>query len=98
MGIYLKQKGRIRNQIINNMPGFDGKGPVGGYGPGTGRGLGPCGYGRGYGRRYEGYGRGYGRRFFTRDEEKDILQEEVEELKKELEAAKEKLSEIEGKK
>lgn len=39
------------------MPGFDGTGPCG-YGPLTGRGLGPCGAGRfGF---YGGYGRGFG--------------------------------------
>jgi len=46
------------------MPRFDGTGP-GGLGPGTGRGLGPCGAGMGYGRRGggRGWGRGYGRGF-----------------------------------
>ena len=49
------------------MPAFDGTGPLG-YGPRTGRGLGPCGAGLayrrgyGYGRSY-GYGYGYGRRW-----------------------------------
>ena len=47
------------------MPAFDGTGPLG-YGPMTGRGLGPCGRGlgwrRGYGYGY-GYGRGYGRQW-----------------------------------
>ncbi|MBO8158241.1 DUF5320 domain-containing protein [Thermosyntropha sp.] len=46
------------------MPGFDGTGPLG-YGPMTGRGLGPCG--RGLRRGYFGFGRGrgigFGRRF-----------------------------------
>lgn len=41
------------------MPGFDQTGPVG-YGPGTGRGMGPCGRGMAYGR---GFGQGSGRRF-----------------------------------
>lgn len=41
------------------MPGFDRTGPLG-YGPMTGRGMGPCGagYGRGAGR---GFGRGMAR-------------------------------------
>ena len=52
------------------MPQFDGTGPMG-YGPATGRGMGPCtgyagfygyGRGRGYGR---GFGRGLRRRVFT---------------------------------
>ena len=66
------------------MPRFDGTGPMG-YGPRTGRGFGPC-----------GDGRGCGRRFFSKKEEKEILEEEIEEIKKELEAAKEKLAEFEG--
>ena len=41
------------------MPARDGTGPNG-YGPLSGRGMGPCGRGRGYGGGY-GYGRGYGR-------------------------------------
>jgi hypothetical protein len=50
------------------MPGFDRTGPMG-TGPGTGRGLGPCGagrrrgagqfWGRGFGRGAWGSGRGY---------------------------------------
>jgi len=39
------------------MPGFDQTGPAG-YGPGTGRGMGPCGRGMAVGR---GFGRGFGR-------------------------------------
>ncbi len=72
------------------MPRFDGTGPMG-HGPRTGRGFGPCGCGA-------GYGRGYGRRFFTKKEETDFLQEEVKELEKELEAAKERMAEIKGQK
>ena len=50
------------------MPGFDGTGPLA-QGPGTGRGLGPCGarvrnpwgyWGVGFGRRWFGLGRGFG--------------------------------------
>lgn len=40
------------------MPGFDQTGPAG-YGPGTGRGMGPCGRGMAYGR---GFRQGAGRR------------------------------------
>ncbi len=51
------------------MPGFDQTGPVG-YGPGTGRGMGPCGGGMAFGRGgrmgmggrmgpRRGFGRGY---------------------------------------
>ncbi len=57
------------------MPGFDGTGPLG-MGPGTGRGLGPCGAGvrgwfgprwfPGFGRRWFGRGRGFGRGWFGR--------------------------------
>lgn len=50
------------------MPGFDQTGPVG-YGPGTGRGMGPCGAGMAFGRggrmgmggRMGGMRRGFGR-------------------------------------
>jgi hypothetical protein len=41
------------------MPGYDQTGPAG-YGPGTGRGLGPCGRGMAFRR---GFSRGYGRGF-----------------------------------
>ena len=56
------------------MPGFDGTGPLG-QGPGTGRGMGPCGAGvrnpwfnwaAGFGRRWFGRGFGFGRRWFGR--------------------------------
>lgn len=66
------------------MPRFDGTGPRG-FGPGSGRGMGPCG---------EGIGRGYGRRFYTKKEEAGMLTEEVEDLEKELAAMKERLSEL----
>jgi hypothetical protein len=43
------------------MPGFDQTGPAG-YGPGTGRGRGPCGRGTANRRGYPaGFGRGFGR-------------------------------------
>jgi len=77
------------------MPRFDGTGPFG-AGPGTGWGMGPCGYGRGFG---ADPGRGYGfRRFYTRREESEMLEEEVKELEDELKAVREHLSEIKGQK
>ena len=47
------------------MPGFDQTGPAG-FGPGTGRGMGPCGGGMAYQRGFRfaaggGFGRGFGR-------------------------------------
>jgi hypothetical protein len=43
------------------MPGFNQTGPAG-YGPGTGRGMGPCGRGMAYQRGFpQGYCRGFGR-------------------------------------
>ncbi len=47
-----------------------------------------------------GYGRGFGcgRWFTTKNEEKEMLQEEIEELKKEMEGAQERLQELEGQK
>jgi hypothetical protein len=65
------------------MPRFDGRGPFG-YGPMTGRGMGPCGC--------------FGRRFFSRKDEEEILKEEAENLKQELEAVQERLTEIKDKK
>ncbi|MFA5135974.1 MAG: DUF5320 domain-containing protein [Patescibacteria group bacterium] len=78
------------------MPAFDGTGPQG-VGPMTGRGMGPCGQGKGRGM---GFGWGCGRRvrrglgrFFgggqswTRQELADYkkaLQEEMEDVDKEL--------------
>ena len=82
------------------MPGFDGTGPLG-YGPFTGRGLGPCGRGLAFRR---GFGRGFGRRYYrypvveqitlTKEEEKKILEEEKQELELELKAIQEKLKEL----
>ncbi len=72
------------------MPKFDGSGPLG-YGPMTGRGMGSCQYGA-------GYGMGRGRRFYSRKEEAEMLKEEIKDIENELEAAKERLSEIEDQK
>ncbi len=72
------------------MPRFNGRGPLG-FGPMTGRGMGPCAYGM-------GYGRGYGRNFYTKSEEAEMLKEESEALKEELQAISERLAEIEREK
>jgi hypothetical protein len=76
------------------MPKFDRTGPRG-FGPGTGRGLGPCSGGAGWG---GGCGRSFGwRRFYSKNEEAEMLKEDVKEMEQELEAAKERLLELEGK-
>jgi hypothetical protein len=76
------------------MPRFDGTGPRG-FGSGTGRGFGPCCGGAGWG---YGQGRGLGwRRFYSKNEETDMLKDDVKELEQELKAAKERLAELEGK-
>ncbi len=76
------------------MPRFDRTGPRG-MGPRTGRGMGPCGDGYGYG---GGFGRGFGgRQFFSRKEESEILEDEVEDLENEMKAIKERLAELKGK-
>ena len=75
------------------MPGFDRTGPMG-YGPMTGRGLGPCGRGfrRGAGR---GFGRGpwcpqpYGYYQPTKEEEIKILEAELKEIEARLKELKE---------
>jgi len=73
------------------MPKFDGTGPQG-QGPRTGRGMGPCGGGVGC-----GFGQGMGgRRFFSKKEESEMLDTEVEELEAELKAIKERLVELKG--
>lgn len=69
------------------MPRFDGTGPCG-IGMGTGRRTGPCYGGRGM----------YGRRFFSRDEEKEMLKDEIKELENEIKAVKERLAEVEDQK
>ncbi len=83
------------------MPRQDKTGPIG-MGPGTGRGMGPCeaGYGPGLGR-----GRGYGRvmcgwfyrkyQTMPEEERKDLLKEEIEDLKQEMQMAEEELKGLE---
>lgn len=76
------------------MPNLDQTGPRG-FGPITGRGMGPCG--QGYGGGY-GFGRGNcPRRYFTQAEEKDVLAEDIKNLEEDLKAAKERLTEIKSK-
>ena len=78
------------------MPRLNGTGPQG-IGPMSGRGLGPCGGGRGYGRGMgcgRGYGMGWSYRQPTANEEKDMIKEDIVDLKEELKAAEERLSEL----
>lgn len=72
------------------MPKKDGTGPIG-QGPMTGRRMGLCG-GEGMGR---GIGRNCQRRFLTKAEEKEVLVEEKNNLKAELQAIDERLIELE---
>jgi hypothetical protein len=89
------------------MPRFDGTGPWG-MGPMTGWGLGPCGAGQAWRR---GLGRGFGRGFWgygpyypaypdriTKEEEKELLAAEAEDLEEELKEIKERLAELENQK
>jgi len=83
------------------MPKGDGTGPMG-MGSGMGRGMGHCGQGYGPGL---GWGRGYGRvmcgwfyrkyRDLPKEERKNLLKEEIEDLKQELQMAEEELRELE---
>lgn len=76
------------------MPGFNGTGPLG-YGPRTGRGMGPCGAGMGWRR---GWGRGidrFGFRRYAPQDEKEILSQEEDYLKQELQAVQNRLKELE---
>ena len=90
----------------HKMPNMDGTGPRG-FGPLTGRLLGPCstgngisgGYGRGFGR---SFGRGYGyRRFFllnseslTKTDEKKLLEEDLKEIESEKQEIEKRLKEL----
>lgn len=64
------------------MPGRDGTGPWG-RGPRTGWGMGPCG--AGFGR---GFGRGFILRAITKEEEKQMLEDELKAVKQRLEELK----------
>jgi len=72
------------------MPGFDGTGPQG-FGPMTGRGLGPCGCGM-----RRGFGRGFRRRFpvVTEKEEKQILEYELKDIEAEKREVEKRLKEL----
>lgn len=75
------------------MPRFDETGPLG-YGPRTGRGLGPCGLGlrRGF------YGLGLRRRVWTEKDELAALEEEEKILEEELKAVREEKQTLKTKK
>ena len=85
------------------MPRQNGTGPTG-MGPGTGRGMGPCGKGFGSGL---GMGRGYGRTMcgwfyrkyqtLPKDERKELLKSEIEDLKQEMQMVEEELKGLEKK-
>ncbi len=70
------------------MPNMDRTGPNG-LGPLTGRGLGPCGRGRGF---RQGFGRRA--RTLTKSEEKDILEQELEQAQQDIKDIQERLKEL----
>ena len=76
------------------MPRRDGTGPMG-LGSRTGRGMGPCcgGYGSGGG---YGMGMGYGRTGrMSKEDKKEMLKEESQYLKEDLDAIEKELAELE---
>jgi hypothetical protein len=77
------------------MPAFDGTGPLG-RGPGTGWGRGPCGAGLARGRSYNG--RFWPRQEYSSDNGKEPLEEEIQELKKEMNEIKNYLKDLKKKK
>ena len=81
------------------MPRFDGTGPRG-MGPGTGRGLGPCGAEiRGYGRFCPwGWGQAgaSSRMYLTKTEETEELEQEAKDLEGDLKALRERVAELKG--
>jgi len=69
------------------MPKLDGTGPQG-QGLRTGRGMGPCGCGScGEGERGK-------RKFLTKEEETEMLKEELKDLESDMKAVKERLEEL----
>lgn len=70
------------------MPRFDGTGPLG-MGPGTGRGMGPCCQGAWWRKGGMGW-----RRFYNKQEEKEDIESEIKVMEEDLQALKERLSEI----
>ena len=77
------------------MPGYDRTGPLG-YGPQTGRGLGPCGRGFARGRCYRRFARSPQYEYKKEDEVAD-LKSEKELAERELKAIDERLKELEKK-
>ena len=88
------------------MPGFNQTGPAG-YGPGTGRGMGPCGrgmaVGRGFGRGF-GRGLGFGSGFYgnyiepeplSKDAQKQLLEAELKRIEAEKAEIERRLNTIE---
>jgi len=73
------------------MPQLDQTGPQG-MGPGTGRGAEKCGYNYGHGR-----GVGFCRRFYnpSRTEEKEMLLQEIEDVKDYVASMEARIKEIE---
>jgi len=74
------------------MPRFDGTGPQG-QGAGTGRGMGPCVSGSGIRQNVPGYGFGRGR-FNSPKNELTALEEEKENISKQLEVIKEEIKSL----
>jgi len=85
---------------VTNMPQQDKTGPMG-IGPRTGRGMGSCGIGYGL-----GSGRGYGRvmcgwfyrqyQTMPKTERKEMLEQEIVDLKEELQMVQKELEELEN--
>jgi len=86
------------------MPRFNGTGPQG-FGPMTGRGMGPCGGGYGPGRGFgggrgfgAGYGRGFRQRPWTKDDEIASLEDEEKALQEEIKGVKEDIEYLKNQK
>jgi len=77
------------------MPRQDGTGPMG-FGPRTGRGVGPCGFGAGPACSCRGCGCGY-RRFASPKNELSALENEEKMLEEELSAVREEKKTLENK-
>jgi len=113
---YILKIGKVAKNNINNynkiMPGFNGRGPMWGGGPGAGWGRGPCGAGwdwhRGWGRgwgypgsgNYPSYGPTYpySPQPPTLKEEKEMLNEDLQVLREEMKAIEQRMKELETKK
>jgi len=86
------------------MPRYDGTGPWWGYGPGTGRGFGPCTAGMDWGPRA---GRWWRKKFYgmspfqpelDKKEEKELLEQEAVDLEEEIKEIKKRLSQLKNQK